>query len=431
MKLSCLSLVLAAFWCASAHASADPQSDKPILQLAKASNLRAQLDIPVDVPTSPAPSNATDTSPTQSLLGTASKLHVEPEAEKILAEFAEPLFRFEELNLESCNSQIAEWAQARFNEILEELGPEAIEIIQDYRILDMAWLYKYVIDQNERGEFFGFRGRYSREMRNRNEMIERFWESTDDDNSLMTDNILLLGMHGSHLRSKRNMRNVLRLLYGNQLSNSELNQLDRDLRRFIGRLPGGFNNPLLTANALAFDGEEVTEVLSDGNIYPDAIVMGDGIFTFLESLGLDEDGPDFVLAHEFGHQMQFETNIDELDENGHPRQFELMADAFGSYFMAHPNGGGVCIERIMEIQEAAFSVGDCDPDGSHGTPRQRECVTLWAASLALEDAQSNEALSPLEIRALFLDDLDDILAMDEEVCSFEVPANMEPVPCKN
>jgi hypothetical protein len=133
--------------------------------------------------------------------------------------------------------------------------------------------------------------------------------------------------------------------------------------------------------------------------------------------------------------MQFEAEIDEKGVLSDPvaevRRLELMADAFSSFFLAHPSGGSLCADRINELDEVAFSFGDCEvtEEGHHGTPQQRQCAANFGASLALLDAHEGLSLSPREFRDRFMAEFDGILSGDDDVCTFTVPAGVNPVPC--
>lgn len=342
---------------------------------------------------------------------------------------------------QDCHDPDGHWLQDQLNDIVDTLGHDAAEEAFDLlfdeegpEISSWAWLYKYYIDQNEQGEYIGTFGQHTRELKDRHRMTEEFWEMTDKNDRLVTDDVLLMGFHGADLEDPRNMRRLIPILYSH-FSRTEVYELDEWVRDFIGSLPRGFDNPLLAYNAFAFDGAAFTEEINDGTVYPDAVLMGDGILEKLEDLGFAQDGPDFVHAHEFGHQMQYEADIDHTgtlsDSIKEGRRIELMADALSAFFLAHPSGGNLCQERLEELDDVAFSFGDCkvDEDGHHGTPQQRQCAANWGASLGLLDAHEQLALSPRMVRDRFVAALDAIVAGDSSVCSFTVPDGMTPVSC--
>lgn len=118
-----------------------------------------------------------------------------------------------------------------------------------------------------------------------------------------------------------------------------------------------------------------------------SIIMGDGIYFFLESVGLQDAGPDYIFTHEFGHHVQFGLNLTEINlvqqTPESTRYLELMADAYAAYFTHHPRGASFQTKRIMEVSQAAFGGGDCDFDfpGHHGTPKQRAKAVQFAVDL--------------------------------------------------
>ena len=78
------------------------------------------------------------------------------------------------------------------------------------------------------------------------------------------------------------------------------------------------------------EGEEIPGI---GEV-PEKIVMGEGILEAMEDMGLGQNGPDFIHAHEFAHHVQFELGIFEPfdptdpDQAERTRYTELMADGF-------------------------------------------------------------------------------------------------------
>jgi hypothetical protein len=173
----------------------------------------------------------------------------------------------------------------------------------------------------------------------------------------------------------------------------------------------------------------------------------------------------FVLAHEFSHILQFRTGIradnviavattvGESDNNVvvvnatgtslavpmttslSPQQqqddaplrnanYELLADALASYFLAHPQGARFNGSSIQSWVAVAYAFGGCNStkETFHGTPRQRSCVSTWGAKLALsssEDSDDDSAkLSFDDLVHKFRQDLPLLLALDDSVCGF-------------
>jgi hypothetical protein len=197
-------------------------------------------------------------------------------------------------------------------------------------------------------------------------------------------------MHGNVIRDEDRMIPTVKLYFllerGLRLTDTEARIRVRRVQRLIEGNPHiGYDNPLFTLNAFAFTtfGQDI---LGDGTVIPDKIVMGDGLLRFFEEIGLGGNAPDYIHAHEFAHHVQFEVGVfDNVD--GSPeatRRTELMADGLGAYFCAHARGATFRTKRFVDVMTSAHLIGDCgfeDP-GHHGTPAQRERATIWGSESA-------------------------------------------------
>ena len=87
-----------------------------------------------------------------------------------------------------------------------------------------------------------------------------------------------------------------------------------------------------------------------------------------------------------GHHVQFEQGFFDSPLTGPEatRRTELMADSFGTYFIAHKRGLGMKGAALHKAEQAFFEVGDCsfDSNGHHGTPNQRLKASIWGADQA-------------------------------------------------
>ena len=291
-------------------------------------------------------------------------------------------------------------------------------------------------------------------------------------------------MHGSDLSNNENLVATIEFMYnrgGNEeeqlMTEKEVKELANDIKEVIEELPGGYDNPMLTLQAMAAEGGVLETVVPDSEVLyndekggerheekkssnkdivvpsfqedvdvaseklngngktkkrvyvPDSLLIGDGILIFLASHNLHGQGPAFIHSHEFGHHIQFQVDVAFL---GHPvteaedtRRVELMADAFGSYHLTHKDGGALSSNRVRDLNNIAFSVGDCDAASPwhHGTPHQRDCAATWGTNLARHTA--NKLLHPNMIRRKFDRDLQEILSLNETVCSGSVPSEKD------
>jgi hypothetical protein len=340
--------------------------------------------------------------------------------------------------------------QRWFIQNIERVPSSTWESVEQYNITTLAYLYKhYVQNKDGANEYFGAYGERTNEMKENHEGLIHFWRREDDDAAERSDylvdgtesiassaaaqhhyltskqsNVILLGMHGDDLSYSQTLVPTLQQIYS--LEANEARNLAQEIQSIIQELPGKYENPLLTSNAIA------TQSSGGSSLERDSIIIGDGVFTFLEWLELSSDGPDYIHSHEYSHHVQYDMGEQSrggggVGDDGTPntkaeetRRLELMADVFGSYYLAHKEGGGFDTSRLYEIHRSAFSLGDCESrDGTHhGTPRQRECASNYGSNLALPSyVDGGYKLSPEQLRTLFDEKYESILGLDEEVCT--------------
>jgi uncharacterized protein len=101
------------------------------------------------------------------------------------------------------------------------------------------------------------------------------------------------------------------------------------------------------------------------------IYYGEAIYNAAKAKGQIVNA--MILAHEFGHQLQYRFNIPSVSENT-ARPDELEADGFAGYYLRRPAGYNAgSFAAIAPGYEFAFAIGDnatTSPD-HHGTPPQR------------------------------------------------------------
>ena len=322
-------------------------------------------------------------------------------------------------SLEDCESSLARKQQWRSNWV-RQIDYEDLEVAQllfdHYKVHLLPFYHKFFFDQNEDGEYFGRNGEYTQEVLLRYEQLETFWELTDSEGGavdISTNHTVLMGGHGSVLSD----RNALRRLFNEFfiLTSSEIeDHIDFFQSKIESIFPRGYDFPLFTANAIAFG--------SNHFFRRDSVVIGDGILDQLDYLGFGGVGSDYILAHEFGHQVQYELLTDAELETTTPnetREIELMADSLAGYFLGHALGGSFTAKEIDDVANAAFFVGDCQPTnvGHHGTPQQRKCATDWAANMA--SAEGSWRVSKLtDFVGAYHQVLPKILDVDNSVCPF-------------
>lgn len=174
---------------------------------------------------------------------------------------------------------------------------------------------------------------------------------------------------------------------------------------------------MFTLNAFAFSDEGV-EIIPGFGLIPDEIVMGEGLLEALDDIGLDQNAPDFVHAHEFTHHVQFEIGSFELPPATpeKTRRTELMADTFGAYYSTHARGATFQAKRFTDVMNSAFVIGDCQfaSNGHHGTPNQRDAATNFGASVSGSAEAHGHIKSAYEMQTLFDVELPTLVASDAE-----------------
>lgn len=343
----------------------------------------------------------------------------------------------------NCLSSLQRW----FVSLIETIGMDTWEELNYYNVTSLTYLYKHHVSSSlGQNEYFGTYGESTTQLKETHESLKQFWTlGSSSNNNGYGDvsyaaspnlvggpsNVVLLGMHGSDLSHKSKLVPTLQQLY--MLDAPTAMTLADKIQSIIRKLPDSFNNPVLTANALAIQSPH-----SDGsNNERDSIIIGDGVFEFLDWLQLLDSGSgsNYIQAHEFAHHLQYDLGM--MKKNSglglnskaeETRRLELMADMFGSYYLAHSHGGHSIMmgngdtttnNVLNEVHRAAFSMGDCESGIAthHGSPRQRECASKYGANLAIKFGGG--ILSPVKLMNMFDSKLDDILDLTAEECRDE------------
>jgi hypothetical protein len=251
---------------------------------------------------------------------------------------------------------------------------------------------------------YGLNGEFTTAVTHTFRDLRTFWDIESGD-------IGIKPMHSAIMADRAALYRVFRTIY---------NRSDLD-STFFANLYAGWaeqpkfrNHPLLSMNAYAFSG------VGDPNpalaALPDQIVMGDGIMQAYRAIGLGDVAPQAILAHEFGHHVQYEDGLftSALTGPEATRRTELMADGFGAYFLAHSRGASMQWKRVRLFNEVFYGIGDCnfsDP-GHHGTPNQRLRTVEWAYTVVTGAPNQGHILPSLTFAALFDAKLPDLVAPD-------------------
>ncbi|MGY1695189.1 MULTISPECIES: hypothetical protein [unclassified Geodermatophilus] len=294
---------------------------------------------------------------------------------------------------------------AYFEELLGELTESELEFLVTTEALDIP-TYDALLFGTASDPEYALEGQ-ARQLQNTFRDLRRFWDIDSSD-------IQLLAMHGDVLLDVDRVARVLVVVFGyTEAAAAERAQYIADTVASVPAFQGG-DNPIFTLNAFAFSGEGESDPLFAS--IPDKIIMGDGVIDFLEAIGIGDVGPRLVLAHEFGHHIQFELGLFDSPLTGAEatRRTELMADAYATYYAVHARGLALNTRRVLQAEQTFYEVGDCffDDPGHHGTPQQRMRASAWAAALANDARPQGAILSAEAFAALFDAELPELVAPD-------------------
>ena len=259
------------------------------------------------------------------------------------------------------------------------------------KILDLPMVYAIDLGSESKSNTFGIDGQYTQLLTSQMRDLKKFWD-------IPSAGIELRPLHSADVfASVDRIAQAYVVMKYDPASAQKLAEFVYEWVQSEPRLRGGAH-PMLSLNAMALD-------LPPEMGLPKMIVMGDGVMQAMAALGLDVNAPRAILAHEFGHHVQFADNL--LDDERSPesaRRAELMADAFSLYFLTHARGEALNAKRLLPSLQAQYEVGDCgfDSPGHHGTPNQRMRASQWAADKA-NDAQKQGHIAPSMVFAADFD----------------------------
>ncbi|MFD4760456.1 hypothetical protein ACFWOJ_16690 [Streptomyces sp. NPDC058439] len=253
---------------------------------------------------------------------------------------------------------------------------------------------------------FGTNGEYTQKLTAEMKNLKRFWDIKSSD-------IQLIPLHGADIfSSPERVARTLSVLYGGTPeSQLELAEMFVEMVNMEPILKGGAN-PIFSFNAFAYTEEREPNPTG----IPDRIIVGDGILQGMTGVGLGDVAPRAIVSHEFGHHVQYEDDlfVSDLPAPEATRRTELMADAFGTYYLTHARGEALNTKRLLSSEQSFYEVGDCgfDNPGHHGTPNQRLSASSWAASVANAAANQGHILPSLKFAEQFDAKLPDLVKPD-------------------
>ncbi|MFE4411238.1 hypothetical protein [Streptomyces sp. NPDC056821] len=284
--------------------------------------------------------------------------------------------------------------------------PFTLLILQLFGGFDFPTYDALVFGSESKANTFGVNGEYTQKLTAEMKNLKRFWD-------IDSAGIELIPMHGADVYSSpERLARTLSVLYGGTAEdNLDLAELFIELVDSEPVLQGGAN-PIFTFNAFAYSEVDDPDPLG----ISDRIIMGDGIIQGMTEVGLGDVAPRAIVGHEFGHHVQYQNNLFESDLAGPEatRRTELMADAFGTYYLTHARGEALNAARLLKSEKSFYQVGDCSfsSSGHHGTPNQRLASSSWAAGVANDAANQGHVLPALKLDELFEAKLPDLVKPD-------------------
>ncbi|MGW3495912.1 hypothetical protein [Streptomyces sp. NPDC001020] len=284
--------------------------------------------------------------------------------------------------------------------------PFTIFILALFGGFDFPTYDALVFGKESASNTFGVKGEYTQTLTSEMKNLKRFWD-------IDSAGIQLVPMHGADVYSSpERLARTLSVLYGGTPEdNADLAELFIELVDSEPALQGGAN-PIFSFNAFAYSDRDDPEPLG----VSDRIIMGDGILQGMTAVGLGDVAPRAIEGHEFGHHVQYQKNLFESDLTGPEatRRTELMADAFGTYYLTHARGEALNAARLLKSEKSFYQVGDCSfsSSGHHGTPNQRLASSTWAAGVANDAANQGHILPSLKFDELFEAKLPDLVKPD-------------------
>jgi len=276
-----------------------------------------------------------------------------------------------------------------------------------YGGLDVPTYDALVFGRESRSNTFGYDGSYGNRLNHEMRTLKGFWDIHSSD-------IELMPMHGA--QSFQDVRHVAEVLTWMGYGQSDADYLAGVFEDLLAESPGlqGGDHPLFTFNAFAYSNYDDPDPAAAG--ITDRIIMGDGILAGMKAIGLNKNAPEGILAHEFGHHVQYEDRLFDSPLTGPEatRRTELMADAFGTYFLVHKKGESDNKHDVLNDARSFYEVGDCSftNNGHHGTPNQRSKASTWGADLATSSKPASYVMPSLQLDAKFEQQLPVILAPD-------------------
>src|SRR6476661_9604172 len=179
-------------------------------------------------------------------------------------------------------------------------------------LYDVPAYYALVFENSSANQSFGENGEYTHTLTKTFKDLKRFW-------NIQSNNIVLVAMHGSVLQDRDKLIETYEAAYGLDAANATaVADFILELLKAFPEYDNG-TNPIFTFNAFSSGGFNYPPY----GVIPPKIIMGDGVLEGYTAIGYGDVAPQAVIAHEYGHQVQFQLNIFEENTPESTRQAEL------------------------------------------------------------------------------------------------------------
>ncbi|WP_347158067.1 hypothetical protein [Pontibacter chitinilyticus] len=276
---------------------------------------------------------------------------------------------------------------------LADWNAEIIGYVLDFDMLNLPTYDALVFENSSQNQYYGVNGEYTHQVTKTFKDLQRFW-------NIQSDDIVLAAMHGSMMLNRDKVIRTYVAAYG--LSPAQAASLADIVTMLTEQVPQyrDGNHPIFTFNAFAQRGFD----FGPYGVIPDKIIMGDGIMEAFGAIGYGDIAPQAILAHEFGHHIQYQLNLFGTTRGPEAtRRTELMADAFSAYYLSHARGASMQWKRVQRFLQVFVNIGDCGftSAGHHGTPTQRMAAAEWGYTVANNAQKQGHILTAQEFASLF------------------------------
>jgi hypothetical protein len=291
----------------------------------------------------------------------------------------------------TCNDNTAssQWLDQQ----LADWNNTIINYVVTTAMLDLPTYDALLFENSSANQTFGSSGQYTQKLTKTFKDLKRFW-------NIDSQNIVLAAMHGTMLTDRSKLLRTYKAGFG--LDDESANYYADFVLAIIDAYPQlrGGDHPMFTFNAFA----QSSFSFAPYGVIPDKIIMGDGIMDAFAAIGYADVAPQAILAHEFGHHIQFDLNLfEEVSGPEATRRTELMADAYSAYYLSHARGASMQWKRVQLFLSVFFNIGDCSftSNGHHGTPTQRMAAAKWGYEVADAAQKQGHILTAQEFTQRF------------------------------